>query len=171
MRGAERVVFALGALGETGQAAALAQRADAVAAVGEDLVRIGLMADVPNEPVGRRIEHVVQRDGQLDDAEPGAEMAAGDGDRVDRLAPQFVCDLPQLTRFEASEVLGGLNLVEQWGLGRNRHATLLISDQCVVSAEGRLLGLGGPKDGTRRFRRTYTILRGERNLNGPAAEE
>ena len=61
VRGAERVVFALGALGEAGQAAAHAQRADAVAAAGEDLVRIGLMADVPDQPVARRVEHVVQR--------------------------------------------------------------------------------------------------------------
>ena len=53
MRGAERVVFALRALGEAGQAAALAQRADAVAAAGEDLVRIGLVADVPDR-CGRR---------------------------------------------------------------------------------------------------------------------
>ena len=51
MRGAERVVFALGALGEAGQAAAHAQRADAVAAAGENLVRIGLMADVPDDAV------------------------------------------------------------------------------------------------------------------------
>ena len=86
-RGAERVVFALGALGEAGEAAALAQRADAVAAAGQDLVRIGLMADVPDHPVARRVEHVVQRDSQLDDAEAGAQMAAGDGNRVDRLPP------------------------------------------------------------------------------------
>ncbi len=69
MRRAERVVFALGALGEAGQAAALAQRADAVAPAGQDLVRIGLVADVPDQPVARRVEDVVQRDGQLDDAE------------------------------------------------------------------------------------------------------
>ena len=86
MRGAERIVFALGALGEAGKAAALAQRADAVAAAGENLVRIGLVADVPDQPVGRRVENVVQRDRQLDDAEAGAEMAAGDGDSVDGLA-------------------------------------------------------------------------------------
>ena len=96
MRGAERVVFALGALGEAGQAAALAQRADAVAASGQNLVRIGLMADVPDQPVARRVEHVVQRDGELDHAEAGAEMAAGDGDRIDRFLAQFVGDLPQL---------------------------------------------------------------------------
>jgi hypothetical protein len=49
--GAERVVFALRALGEAGQAAALAQRADAVAPSGQNLVRIGLVADVPDQPV------------------------------------------------------------------------------------------------------------------------
>ena len=96
MRGAERVVFALGALGEAGQAAALAQRADAVAPAGQDLVRIGLVADVPDQPVARRVEDVVQRDGQLDDAEPGAEMAAGHRDGADRLAAQLVGELAQL---------------------------------------------------------------------------
>ena len=101
MRGAERVVFALGALGETGQPAALAQRADALAAAGEDLVRIGLMADVPDQPVGRRVEHVVQRHRELDDAEPGAEMAAGDRDGIDGFTAQFVGDLPQLVGLEA----------------------------------------------------------------------
>ena len=59
MRGAERIVVAFGALGETGQAAAGAQRADAVAAAGQDLVRIGLMADVPDQPVARRVEDVM----------------------------------------------------------------------------------------------------------------
>ena len=60
MRGAERVVDALGALGETGKTAALAQRAHAGAPAGEDLVRIGLMADIPDQPVMRRVEHVVK---------------------------------------------------------------------------------------------------------------
>ena len=77
MRRAERIVFALGALGETGQPAALAQRADAVAAAGQDLVRIGLVADIPDQPVVRRVEDVMQRDRQLDHAETGAEMPAG----------------------------------------------------------------------------------------------
>ena len=60
MGGAERIVIALGALGETGQPAAGAQRADAVAAAGQDLVRIGLMADVPDQAVARGVEDVVQ---------------------------------------------------------------------------------------------------------------
>ena len=57
------------------------KRPDAVAPAGQDLVRIGLMADIPDQPVARRVEDVVQRDRQLDDAEAGAEMAAGDARR------------------------------------------------------------------------------------------
>ena len=104
MRGAERVVFALGALGETGQAAALAQGADAVAPAGQDLVRIGLMADVPDQPVVRRVEDVMQRDRQFDDAEAGAEMTAGHRDRVDRLGAQFVRHALQVGIPEAAQV-------------------------------------------------------------------
>ena len=115
MGGAERVVFALGALGEAGEPAALAQRADAVAAAGQDLVRIGLVADVPDQPVVRRVKYVVQRDGQLDHAQTGAKMAAGDRHSIDRLLPQFVGHLTQLARVEAPEVVGGFDAVEQWG--------------------------------------------------------
>ena len=118
MGGAERVVFALGALGEAGEPAAHAQRADAVAPAGQDLVRIGLVADVPDQAVVRRVEHIVQRDRQLDHAEPGAEMAAGDRDRVDGLLAQLVGDLPQLIRLKAPQIRRRLDLVEQGGLGR-----------------------------------------------------
>ena len=69
MRGAERIVVALGALGEAREAAAGAQGANTVAATGEDLVRIGLMADVPDQPVIWGVEHIVQCNGELDDAE------------------------------------------------------------------------------------------------------
>ena len=39
----------------------LAQGPDPVAAPGEDLVRIGLVADVPDQPVRGRVEDVVPR--------------------------------------------------------------------------------------------------------------
>ena len=108
MRRAERVVFALGALGEAGQAVAHAQRADAVAAAGEDLVRIGLMADVPDQAVLGRVEHVVQGDGQLDDAQAGAQMAAGDRHRVDGFGAQFVGNLPELALVAACRRSAGV---------------------------------------------------------------
>ena len=130
MGGAERIVFALGALGEAGQAAALTERADAVAAAGKNLVRIGLVADVPDQAVVRRVEHVMQRDRQLDDAEAGAEMAAGDSDSVDGLLTQLVGDLAKLVGFKLAEVGRGFDLVEQRGLGgNNSHAMLLNTDK------------------------------------------
>src|SRR5688572_23661488 len=113
MRRAERVVLALGALGESGKPAAHAQGADAVAPPGEDLVRVGLMADVPDDAVAWRIEQIMQRDGQLDHAEASAKMAAGDRDGVDRLLTQFVGELTQLTLVKAAEVFGCMDLIEQ----------------------------------------------------------
>ncbi|GJD98052.1 hypothetical protein OCOJLMKI_5291 [Methylobacterium iners] len=82
---AEGIVGALGALGEARQAAALAQRPDAVAASGEDLVGVGLVADVPDQAVVGGVEHVVQRHRQLDDAQARAEVPARDRDRLDHL--------------------------------------------------------------------------------------
>src|SRR6185312_8383507 len=96
MRCAEWVVFAFGPLCESGEAAALTQCANAVTPPGEDFVRIRLVADIPDQPVGRRVKHIVQGDGELDDAKPGAEMAAGPRDRVDGLVAQLVRQLPEL---------------------------------------------------------------------------
>ena len=115
MRGAERIVFALGALGEAGEATALAQRANAIAPSGQDLVRIALMADVPDQAVSGGVEDVMQRHGELDDAEPGAEMAAGLGDRVDQVVAQLIGDLAKAARLEPTQILGGANLVEKGG--------------------------------------------------------
>ena len=77
MRRAERVVGALRPPGEARQPAAGAQRADAVAPAGQDLVRIALVADVPDQLVLRRVEDGMDRHRQLDDPEPGAEVPAG----------------------------------------------------------------------------------------------
>ena len=72
------------------------KRADALAPPGDDLVRIGLVADIPHQPIVGRVEHVMQRDGQLDHAEPRAEVAAGAADRLDHLGAQLVRQLAQL---------------------------------------------------------------------------
>ena len=56
---------------------------------GQDLVRISLMSDIPDYAVARRLEHRMDCDRQLDYAERGPEMPAGEGDRVDRLGTQL----------------------------------------------------------------------------------
>ena len=63
--------------GKPADAVELAQRAEALEPAGQQLVRVGLVAGVPDDPVARRLEQPVERDRQLDDAERRAEVAAG----------------------------------------------------------------------------------------------
>ena len=106
MRRAERIVFAFGAFGEAGQAATPAQGSDPVAPAGEYLMGIGLVADVPNYPVIRRIENIMQGNRELDHAQSRAEMTARYGDRVDRLSAQFVGDLSEISFVQAPQIGG-----------------------------------------------------------------
>jgi hypothetical protein len=92
---AERIELAFGPLGETGQTAFLAQRADAVAAAGQDLVRIALVADIPDQPVMRRVENVMDGNRQFDHAEPGAKMPAGARYGIDHLRTHLFGKLGQ----------------------------------------------------------------------------
>ncbi len=121
VRGAERVVFRFRALGETAEAAALADGADAVAPAGQDLVRIGLVADVPDQPVIGCIEHVVNRGRQLDHAEARAEVTAGHGNRVDGFLPQFVGDLAKLAWVKLTQVGRRLDSIEERRLAGSGH--------------------------------------------------
>ena len=93
MSRAERIVFALRPFREAGKSAALSQRPDAAASPGQDFVRIGLMPDVPDQAVLRRVEHIMKGDGELDHPETGPEMAARDCHRIDRLLAQLVGEL------------------------------------------------------------------------------
>ena len=93
MRRAERVVGALRALGEARQPAALAQGADALAPAGQDLVRIGLMAHIPDHTVSGGIEDIMKGDGEFYNAQPRAKMSACHGYSVNGLMPQFIGEL------------------------------------------------------------------------------
>src|SRR5438309_5521561 len=77
MRGAERVVPGLDAPREARDAVDHAQPRHRVAPAGEDLVRIGLVADVPDDTVLGRLEDVVQGNRQLDGAEIRGQVTAG----------------------------------------------------------------------------------------------
>src|SRR5262249_34684602 len=114
MRRAEAVVLAFRALGETRESAALPQSAYFVAARGQDLVWIGLVADIPDQAVAWRVEQVVERDGQLDHAQSGAEVSPGYRNRVDRLSPQLVGHLAKLLFVEPPKVGGRVDRVEDW---------------------------------------------------------
>ena len=101
---AKGVVLTLLAARETADATELPQRVHAVTPPGQDLVRIGLVAHVPHQPVVRGVEDEVQRHGQLHAAEVAAEVPAGLADGVDHLLPDFVSHLAQLVARQPAQV-------------------------------------------------------------------
>jgi hypothetical protein len=80
---------------------------------GEHLVRVGLVADIPDQAVVRRIEDVVQGDGQFDRAEIGRKVAPGLRNRFDEEAAQFLGQLRQLFAVQFGGVLPAIDGVEQ----------------------------------------------------------
>ena len=87
--GDERIVYAFGGLGKTGQPAGLPEGRKLLSAAGKELMCVALMADVKDQPVAFGVEAAVQRDGQLDDAEVGGDMAACLRKGIDKKAARF----------------------------------------------------------------------------------
>ena len=124
VRRAEGVVVALGPLGEAVEPARLADRADLVAPAGDDLVRVGLVPNVPDQAVARGVEHVMEGNRQLDHAKPRTQMAAGHRHRVDGLGPQLLGNLLQLLDGEIAQVFGALHAIQ---MRRLRHGSLSVA--------------------------------------------
>ena len=102
--GAHDVVLGLGDRAERGKALVLADRRQLLAAAGEDLVRVGLVADVPEDLVARRVQQAVKGDGELAGAKVGAEVTADLTDRVDDVCPHLLGDLLELLIVELVQV-------------------------------------------------------------------
>src|SRR5713101_6611900 len=92
------IVLALGTHGEAADATGAANRVKAVLAASQQLVDIGLMADIPDELVLGRAENVVQRQSELDDAEVRAKVSAVFGEDRDQFLPNFFGQLLQLVQ-------------------------------------------------------------------------
>ena len=110
MGGAERVVLALAATREAGNPSAHAYAAHRFTAAGENLVRIGLVSHVPDDAVMRRIEDVMQRDGQLDRPQIGGQVAAGLADRFQDEGAQLLGEplqLPPVQGAQRSRIVDG----------------------------------------------------------------
>jgi hypothetical protein len=113
VRRAEDVVGALDAAREAGDAAVLAQRGEAVASPGEDLVGVRLVADVPHDAVARRVEDRVQGQRQLHRPEARGQVPAILRAGVhDQLADLFR-QAGQGFRWELLEVLRAVNPVQK----------------------------------------------------------
>ena len=111
------VIFALGTAGEAGKTTRLPQCADTVAPSGENFMRIGLMPHIPDQPVARRVKHIMQRYGQLNHTKTSPQMAAGDRDSADGLKAQFIRHLPQGGFRQFAQGIGCVQCVEKGCLG------------------------------------------------------
>ena len=71
------------------------------------------MPDIPDQPVLRRIEDIMDRSRQLDNAQPCAEMPPRHRNGADHFSTQFVSKLPELFGLQVAEIGGILDCIEQ----------------------------------------------------------
>ena len=87
---AERVIGTFHPAGKSGNTVFAAQSPHAHTAFGQNLMRIGLMAYIPDQPIFRRVEGIVQGDSQFHRAEVGGEMATGFSDTLNQEFTQLM---------------------------------------------------------------------------------
>ncbi len=113
MAGADDVVLGLEDRAEGREAAVLADRVQTVAPAGEHLVRVGLMAHVPDDLVLRRVDEAVENRRQLAHSEVCAEVPADLADRVDDQLAHLLRYLLELVVIQLVQVLGLVDVVEK----------------------------------------------------------
>ena len=127
--------------GEAGEAAVLAQRREAVAAAGQELVDVGLVAHVPDELVAGAVEDAVQGDRQLDDAEVRRQVAAvlGDGAHQQRRGfPRQAAPAPAgVSAFSAAGVVDAFEQCHcasqsRWSGATAHDRSLRLAEHCRV---------------------------------------
>ena len=96
-------------------------------------MRVGLVADVPDQAVARRVEDVVDRGGEFHDAEAGAEVAAGHRNGVDGFLAEFVRNLAYLLDLELAGS-SGVRMVSRSGVLLNVVTAIF---QFCMSAQAR----------------------------------
>jgi len=124
------VVFAFVPIGESGQAAESAKRLKILAPAGDELVRIGLMADIEDYLVAGRIENVVDGEYELDRAQTGCKMPSTMRCCRYYLVPDLLGQLAKLTYRERFEILGAVYLVE-----KIFHKTIILVFLCLSAAD------------------------------------
>ncbi len=81
MSDTERVVFALLSFRKGRQTTPLPDRLKPLLAARQYLMGVSLMADIPYDPILRRVVQVVKCNGQFNRAQPGREMSTALADR------------------------------------------------------------------------------------------
>jgi len=106
--GAVAIVLTLCAQHEPVEAAGSANGIELLLPSGEELVNVGLMADVEEKAVARGIEDVVQGERQFHHAEIRSQVPAIVGEHGDHPFPDLTGELIQFGRREFLDLLGGI---------------------------------------------------------------
>ena len=109
----EDVVLALAAAREAADAVELAQRLEAIAAAGQQLVGVRLVPGVPHDPVARRVHDPVQRERDLHGAQRAGEVAARVLDGADHLLAQLGGERLELSRAQPAQLRGVVDRFEE----------------------------------------------------------
>ena len=102
---------------ETVEAFVGADRVDLIRATGEHFVNVSLVGDVEDKLVVRRGEHLMEGDGQLDDAQIGTEVAAGFREGGDERVPDFRGKIDQFPVGEFFDIAGRMDGLEERAKG------------------------------------------------------
>jgi hypothetical protein len=100
---AEHVVGTLAAAQEARGPVGLLDPPQRFAPPRERLVAVGLVPDVPDDPVVWRVEHGVQRHGELDRTQAAREVAADLGAELDQVLAELARHLRQLVAREPAQ--------------------------------------------------------------------
>ena len=93
---AKGVVRTFAALGKTRQSVQLPERRHRLASTGENLVRIALVADVPDQAIVRRVITIMKRNAQLNAAKIRRQMTTGFRNRIKNKGPELLRQRGQL---------------------------------------------------------------------------
>ena len=94
---AKRVIRAFAAFRETRQAVFLTEGPNTITTTRQNLMRVALVRNVPDDLIFGRIEHRMKRDRQFHDAQSSAQMPACHRYRTDRLGTQFIGHVTQFS--------------------------------------------------------------------------
>src|SRR5437764_6048308 len=125
----DEVMLALRTVGVATHAAQLATPRKSLAGTRQQLVDVRLVAGVPEDPVPGALEHPMERQGQLDDAEVGAEVATGLGDARDQELADFVGQGAQLRIAQGAKIGRTHDPVENWCAGNLVHIRFESSEE------------------------------------------
>ena len=109
--GDERVVLALGRVGEPADAPQLPQGMEYLFPPRQDLVAIVLVPHVPHDAVVRRVEHVMKGHGKLHRPQAGPQVTGVLREHVDDILTQLRAHRLQLVRGKGPQILRYMNAI------------------------------------------------------------